>query len=494
MIFKSTRSACAVSGAEAIVKGICEDGGLFVPSYFPQLSTKDLVDFKDMSYPEIAANIIGRYLTEFEYSSLLEACTAAYDRFFGEPAPLTRLDDTTYVLELWHGPTCAFKDVALTLLPHLLNMSKKFLSVKSKTLILVATSGDTGKAALEGFKDVEGTAICVFYPNDGVSRLQQLQMQSQEGNNVFVSAVEGNFDDAQTAVKKIFLDKSVGEDLCNYGYELSSANSINFGRLVPQIVYYVTSYVNLVKSGNIELGDKINFCVPSGNFGDILAGYYAYKMGLPINKLICASNSNNILFDFITTGEYDIGGREFFKTMSPSMDILVSSNLERLLFDISGQNAELTAERMSMLKEKGVYKISPAEQLKLKSLFASDWASEDETGAAIFNCLDLNGYLIDTHTAVASVVYGKYITESGDFTPTVILSTASPYKFTNDVLKALGSKVPDDLFKSVDKLRSRSGTEIPQPIESLKEKEVRFDGVCTRAEMEDTMLNFVKGR
>ena len=489
MKYISTRGAEEISGAEAIIKGICEDGGLYVPSSFPRLNESDFERFAQMEYKDVAADIIGKYLDDFDKEELSKACESAYARFYGEPAPITEIDDATYVLELWHGPTCAFKDIALTLLPQLLNISKKMMKVETKTLILVATSGDTGKAALEGFRDVDKTAVCVFYPNEGVSKLQQLQMRSQEGSNVFVSAVNGNFDDTQTAVKKIFLDKDIKAELTDKGYELSSANSINFGRLVPQIVYYITSYVKLIEKGAIEYGDKINFCVPSGNFGDILAGYYAYRMGLPINKLICASNKNNILCDFINTGKYDVN-REFYKTMSPSMDILVSSNLERLLFELSGRNAEIIRDRMNKLKTEGAYEISKKELLDMQELFAAGWASEGETQAAIANNLEVNGYLIDTHTSVGSVVYGNYVTETGDTTPTVILSTASPYKFTADILKALDVKTTDDLFGAVKKLHSVSGVEIPVPISDLKTKPVRFESVCDKDEMADSVIAF----
>ena len=338
MQYVSTREkSTIVSSAEAIVKGLSEDGGLFVPSEFPSISSKELEQMTDMEYSERAAFVLSKFLSDFTLEELNDYTKKAYSRFYGDdPCPLVAIDDKTYILELWHGPTCAFKDMALTLLPHLMVASRKKVGEKNKTLILVATSGDTGKAALEGFKDVEGCEIIVFYPSEGVSDMQKLQMQTQTGNNVYVCAIKGNFDDAQSAVKVIFNDENVKAQLLEQGYKLSSANSINWGRLVPQIAYYVSSYVDLLASNEIKMGEKINFCVPSGNFGNILAGYYAMRMGVPIGKLICASNKNRVLTDFFASGKYDTN-REFYKTMSPSMDILISSNLERLLFEISGR-------------------------------------------------------------------------------------------------------------------------------------------------------------
>ena len=348
MKYISTRNkSIKVTSAEAIVNGLSKDGGLFVPETFPKLSAKDFEELTAMSYPERAAKVLSLYLEDYTYEELLDYATKAYSRFYGDdPCPLVNVDEDLYVLELWHGPTCAFKDMALTMLPHLLSAARRKTGEDSKTLILVATSGDTGKAALEGFKDVEGTDIIVFYPSEGVSDMQKLQMMTQQGSNVYVCAIDGNFDDAQSAVKTIFNDKDIQARLLADGYKLSSANSINWGRLAPQIAYYVSSYCDLIASGKIKLGDKVNFCVPSGNFGNILAAYYASLMGVGVNKLICASNVNNVLTDFFTTGTYDIH-RQFHKTMSPSMDILISSNLERLLFEFSGRNDKLMAERIS---------------------------------------------------------------------------------------------------------------------------------------------------
>ena len=377
MDFISTRNARrTVSGIRAVVEGLSEEGGLFVPAFFPSVDGAEMEKMLDMTYPQRAAFIIGKYLPEL--AGELDSYTdKAYSRFDGDAAPLVKLDDSLFMLELWHGPTHAFKDIALTLLPYLLTGSKKLLGEKERTLILVATSGDTGKAALEGFKDVPGTDVIVFYPGDGVSALQKLQMMTQTGGNVYVAGINGNFDDAQTAVKKIFTDGAVHKELEKNGYKLSSANSINFGRLVPQIAYYFSSYLDMVDGGEIEMGEKINFCVPSGNFGNILAGYYAKRMGLPVGRLICASNKNNVLTDFIRGGAYS-ADRQFYKTTSPSMDILISSNLERLLFELSGRNDKLTAARMAELKDKGAYSISAEELGLLKSEFWADWSDENE--------------------------------------------------------------------------------------------------------------------
>ena len=338
MMYVSTRdSNNKCSSAEAIRDGIAKDGGLFVPEYIPSLTKEDFDKIGEMSYEERAAFVLSKILEDYTYEELQGYSKNAYARFFGDPCPVVCVDEGLYVLELWHGPTCAFKDMALTMLPHLLTGARKKTGEKTKSLILVATSGDTGKAALEGFRDVEGTDIIVFYPSDGVSEMQKLQMKTQLGNNVYVCAIKGNFDDAQNAVKTIFNDPNIVKKLLEKGYKLSSANSINWGRLAPQIVYYISSYMDLVNSDQITFGEKVNFCVPSGNFGDILAGYYAYKMGVPVNKLICASNKNKVLTDFFETGTYDIN-RDFYKTISPSMDILISSNLERLLYEITGKD------------------------------------------------------------------------------------------------------------------------------------------------------------
>ena len=492
MDYISTRnSKVSVSASESIVKGISKDGGLFVPSSFPTITLDEIASLQDKSYKERAAYIIGKYLTEFTYEELLSLTTKAYSKFDSEEtAPLVKLDEGTFVMELWHGPTCAFKDMALTLLPHLMTSSREKVGAKDKTLILVATSGDTGKAALEGFSDVDGTEIIVFYPNDGVSDMQKLQMATQEGKNVHVAAIEGNFDDAQSGVKKIFANDDVNEELKKLGYKLSSANSINWGRLVPQIAYYISSYVDLVASEEIELGDKVNFCVPSGNFGNILACYYAKRMGLPVNKLICASNENNVLTDFMNTGVYDIN-REFYKTTSPSMDILISSNLERLLFEMFDRDDKKINNLMQQLKEEGKYSIDKS--LIEKNSFVGGCCDVEDTKDTIDNIFDEYGYLLDTHTAVAMNVYSSYVLASNDETPTVIVSTASPYKFPCDVLEAITGQYVDDAFVAGKKLQLESATEMPESIAKLKEKKVLHKDIIKVNEMANTVIKYCGG-
>lgn len=481
-----------VSGAEAIVKGLSADGGLFVPSEFPELSSEELIKMQDMEYSERAAFVLSKFLTDFSLEELKEYTKKAYARFYGDdPCPLVAIDEKTYILELWHGPTCAFKDMALTLLPHLMVASRKKIGETNKTLILVATSGDTGKAALEGFKDVEGCEIIVFYPSEGVSDMQKLQMQTQTGNNVYVCAIKGNFDDAQSAVKVIFNDDKVKEELAAKGYKLSSANSINWGRLVPQIAYYVSSYVDLLASDEIKMGDKINFCVPSGNFGNILAGYYAYKMGVPIAKLICASNKNRVLTDFFSSGKYDIN-REFHKTMSPSMDILISSNLERLLFEISGRDDKYVAELMSSLKSKGSYELNFEDIKKNASNFVGGSSDEEMTMDTIEDFYDENDYLLDTHTAVAVGVCEEYREKSGDKTKTVIVSTASPYKFPQDVYNSLTGEMVENSIQAAEKLEEYTGIEIPEPLQGLEARTVRFKDVIEKDQIKQTVLNAIE--
>lgn len=472
MKFVSTRDKSKViTGAEAIVKGISDDGGLFVPQIFPTLTNDEIDGFKNLNYAERAAFVISKFLDQFSIEELNEYACLAYSKFDddSDPCPVVKIDDGLFILELWHGPTSAFKDFALTILPYLLTASKKKLNISGKTLILVATSGDTGKAALEGFKDVEGTEIIVFYPEDGVSDMQKLQMQTQEGQNVTVAGIKGNFDDAQSAVKKIFTDNSFKEKLEKQGIRLSSANSINFGRLVPQIAYYFSAYSDLLSSGEIEMGDKVNFVVPTGNFGNILAAYYAYKMGLPVNRLIIASNSNNILSDFFHTGEYDVK-RKFFKTISPSMDILISSNLERLLFELSSRDDKKTAELYKSLQENKKFTVD-FDKLE-NTVFESSWADEEETKEVIFNFHDLYDYLLDPHTAVAASVYTDYADETGDETPTIIVSTANPYKFAADVYNALGVVKVKDAIKAIPMLELATAMEVPENLKNLKEKPI----------------------
>lgn len=491
MDFYSTRGEGPVSGPRAIINGIANDGGLYVPADFPIVSKEELEDMVGLDYPERAAVIIGKYLDEFSQEELLEYTKKAYAKFDGYPAPLTKVDEGTYIMELWHGPTFAFKDIALTLLPYLLTGSKKKEGVDKKTLILVATSGDTGKAALEGFKDVEGTEIIVLYPSEGVSDMQKLQMTTTEGNNTHVIGIKGNFDDAQTAVKKIFASSEMKEKFAEKGYELSSANSINFGRLVPQIVYYFSAYLDLLAEGEIEPGESINFVVPSGNFGNILAGYYAKRMGLPVKQLIVASNVNNVLTEFFETGRYD-ANRRFHKTMSPSMDILVSSNLERLLFEMTGRNTDEVKRLMKELKENGKYSVEEDLVYDAAPEFIGYYSTEEETKEVIYNVFDEYGYLLDPHTAVAVSAFFKFMNEFCDDASSVILSTANPYKFPQSVLEATASTKEDDAFKAIKKLEAFTAAEIPDGIRSLKEKPVRFNKVVEKSEINEAVLDEIK--
>lgn len=492
MDFFSTRGEGPVSGAKAIVNGIAKDGGLYVPSSFPKLSTEDLHDLAELDYYERAAYIMSLYLTEFSYEELKEYAEKAYNKFDGDPAPLVKVDEGTYILELWHGPTLAFKDIALTMLPYLMTGSKKKIGDKKNTLVLVATSGDTGKAALEGFKDVEGTEIIVLYPNDGVSDMQKLQMITTEGKNVHVIGINGNFDDAQRAVKSIFADPEMNEELSKLNYDLSSANSINFGRLVPQIVYYISSYIDLLSGDMINEGEEINFVVPSGNFGNILAGYYAKLMGLPIKHLIVASNINNVLTEFFNEGRYD-SNREFFKTISPSMDILVSSNLERLLFEMGDRKSEFVQSLMKKLADGGYYSVD--EDLLYDKLpeFLGYYSSEEETKEVIDNFFDEYGYLLDPHTAVAVSALFKYMGDTYDnTTSTVIVSTANPYKFPQSVYSAVAHSEEDKADKAVKKLAAYSGVEPPDEITKLSEKSVRHDAIVDTANIAATVLEIMK--
>lgn len=480
------------SGAEAIVRGLAPDGGLYVPESLPRLTKVDFENLAQEDYPARAARVLSLLLDDYTYEELLDYTTKAYARFYGDdPCPLVNVDEGVYVLELWHGPTCAFKDMALTMLPHLLSAARKKVGEKNKTLIMVATSGDTGKAALEGFKDVEGTNIIVFYPSKGVSDMQKLQMQTQAGGNVCVCAIEGNFDDTQNAVKNIFADEDINKEIHAGGFKLSSANSINWGRLAPQIAYYVSAYCDLIESGKIAYGDKVNFCVPSGNFGNILAAYYAMQMGVGVNRLICASNVNHVLTDFFRTGTYDIN-REFHKTISPSMDILISSNLERLLFEISGRDDKLVAERMKALKTTGRYSVGDEELKTLQALFSVGYADDKETKDTIAFAMDEFGYLMDTHTAVAYDVYLDYAESTGDETPTVVVSTANAYKFPSDVYEAVSGNREEDAFIATQKLFEETGEEIPAPLDGLKERPVRFKEVIDRADIAKKVVEYCK--
>ncbi|MBR3943191.1 MAG: threonine synthase, partial [Clostridia bacterium] len=440
MNYNSTRDkSVALSSSEAIIKGLAPDGGLFVPNQIPKLSDEEVNALPTMSYAQRAVLILSKFLTDYTEAEVTDCVAKAYTKEkFGTNtiAPVYKLNNTDYILELWHGPTCAFKDMALQILPHLLVTALKKNDVKKEVVILVATSGDTGKAALEGFADVAGTRINVFYPSDGVSKVQKLQMVTQKGNNVNVTAVKGNFDDAQTGVKKIFTDNTFASQAGAHGFMLSSANSINWGRLVPQIVYYWSAYAEMCKAGEIAMGDKINIVVPTGNFGNILAGYYASLMGLPVNKFVCASNKNNVLTEFLETGVYN-KNRDFHLTISPSMDILISSNLERLLYHVSGENDAEVKGYMQQLNETGTYKVSDEILSFLKEHFAAGCADDTQTKATIKRVFEEEGYIMDTHTAVAKAVYDDYKASTGDVTKTVIASTASPFKFSGNVLDAL---------------------------------------------------------
>ena len=493
----STRGAAAVSPSMAILRGLAPDGGLYVPAEFPSFTLEEIAALAPMSYQERALCVLSRFLPDFTPEELKEAIDGAYGTGFDAQsvAPMAKVGDWAHALELWHGPTLAFKDMALQLLPYLLTMSGKKHGETREVFILVATSGDTGKAALEGFLDVPGTRCCVFYPNGGVSQAQRLQMVTTKGSNTHVIAVNGNFDDAQTGVKKIFSDPAFAKEMDAQGRVLSSANSINFGRLVPQVVYYFSAYADLLAEGAIKAGDKVNFCVPTGNFGDILAADYAGKAGLPVGRLICASNENNVLTDFIKSGVYDISGRDFFKTISPSMDILISSNLERLLFDLCGNDGAKVADLMAQLKEKRMYQVDGDMLAKMQEKYAAGYVDEDGIRAEIKRTWEEDRYLMDTHTAVASAVLRDYMDKTGDKTVSVIVSTASPYKFGASVLEAIagseGTEGKDD-FACCATLSEMTGTREPDQIAKLPEMEIRHTGVCEKDAMAQAVLNAVK--
>ena len=493
VFYKSTRdSSIRVESAAAIAKGISEEGGLFVPESIPSISMDELKSLAGMNYAQRAAFVFSKYLTDYTDAELRYCTESAYTTkaFDTENiAEIAHLFEGTYMLELWHGPTCAFKDMALQILPYFLTTAVKKLKMDKKVVILVATSGDTGKAALEGFKDVPGTEIMVFYPVEGVSDMQKRQMVTQEGENVTVCAVEGNFDDCQSGVKKIFTDHTVLDALEKGGMTFSSANSINWGRLVPQIVYYVSSYVSLAESGEIAYGDLLNVVVPTGNFGNILAAYYAKMMGVPLGKLICASNINKVLTDFIRTGVYN-RNRQFYPTTSPSMDILISSNLERLLYLLTGEDDAQIREWFTALAEKGTYEVTDAVKAKLTEQFYGGFCDDAETKATIAELYQKYGYTCDTHTAVAVKVYEDYRKETGDTTKTLIASTASPFKFSASVLDALGKKPANgtDEYDMVELLHEVSSMEIPQSLAALKTKPRRFEGSIDKSEMQQFVL------
>ena len=490
--YKSTRNSNETATAsQAILKGLAENGGLFVPDHIPALDVS-LEALSKMNYQQVAYEVMKLMFTDFTEEELKHCINGAYDKKFDTDviAPLVNKAGAHY-LELFHGSTIAFKDMALSILPYLLVTSAKKNHVKNDIVILTATSGDTGKAALAGFADVPGTKIIVFYPKNGVSPIQEKQMVTQRGDNTAVVGIIGNFDDAQTGVKKMFSDKALAEVMDAAGYQFSSANSINIGRLVPQMVYYVYAYTRLVADGTIKAGDPINVVVPTGNFGNILAAYYAKKMGLPVAKFICASNENKVLYDFFETGVYD-KNRDFILTTSPSMDILISSNLERLIYEIAGEDSEKNAALMQQLVTEGRYEITPAMKEKLAA-FYGNYASEAETAETIKQVYASDQYIMDTHTAVAATVYRKYVTATGDQTPTVIASTASPYKFTRSVMEAIDPKyaVQTD-FELVDELNKLSGVKIPQAIEDIRTAPVLHDTVCDKTEMEATVRNILK--
>ncbi len=496
MFYTSTRDkSVKVTAAEAITNGISAEGGLYVPCEIPEIDRGFIEKLTTLDYIGRAKEILSLYLTDFTESELDYCVNGAYKagKFDCEAvAPTVELENGVSILELWHGPTCAFKDMALQLLPYLLTTSAKKTADGKQIVILVATSGDTGKAALEGFKDVENTNVLVFYPNDGVSAMQKLQMCTQEGNNVAVCAIKGNFDDAQTSVKSIFTSAEVKAKLAAENMMFSSANSINWGRLVPQIVYYFSTYCDLLNQRKIELGEKINIVVPTGNFGNILAAYYAREMGLPVKKLICASNANNVLTEFIESGFYN-KDRDFYTTVSPSMDILVSSNLERLLFHLSGENDAFVKNCMEGLFEDGHYTVDKSVYEKIRGVFEGGCCDDTATKNTIGNIFSRFHYLCDTHTAVAVQVYYNYLEKTGDDTPCVIASTASPYKFSPAVLEAVGSKdaVGDDGFKMMQTLEALTGVKIPAPLAAIQNKPVRFDKVAARSEMTDVVLDML---
>ena len=491
LLYKSTRDAeKTVTASQAILKGLADDGGLFVPVSIPKLPVS-LGELKEMTYQEIAYTVMKEFLTDFTEEELKSCIAKAYDSKFDteEIAPLAKVEDA-YYLELFHGATIAFKDMALSLLPHLLTTSAKKNQVKNEIVILTATSGDTGKAALAGFADVEGTKIIVFYPKNGVSRVQELQMVTQKGDNTSVVAIHGNFDNAQSGVKAMFENKELEKELNEAGYQFSSANSINIGRLVPQVVYYVYAYAKLLQNEEIAEDEEINVVVPTGNFGNILAAYYAKNMGIPIAKLICASNENKVLYDFFQTGTYD-RNREFVLTTSPSMDILISSNLERLIYKISGEDARKDTDLMTELKTKGSYAITGEMKANLAD-FAAGYATEEQVAKTIHDIYEDTGYVMDTHTAVAATVYKAYREDSKDDRKTVIASTASPYKFAGSVMSAIDPKYKgQDDFKLIEELQKVSGTELPNAIKEIMNAQIRHNTECDVDQMEQTVKNIL---
>lgn len=489
MLYKSTRgNSKYITASEGIIKGIAEDGGLYIPNKIPNIE-ENLESLANFSYKEVALYVLRKYLTDFTEEELKNCIDKAYDnKFSGDDIVNLRRVGQEYFLELYHGPTLAFKDMALAILPHLLDISLKKNGIEKEVVILTATSGDTGKAALEAFSNVAGIKVIVFYPYNGVSDIQKKQMITQKGENVLVVGIKGNFDDAQSGVKNIFNDKEYSELLQNKGYILSSANSINIGRLIPQIVYYVFSYLQLIKNKEINVGDKINVVVPTGNFGNILAGYYAKKMGIPIDKLICASNENNVLWDFINKGIYDTH-RVFKITESPSMDIVVSSNLERLVYYLANENADTVKELMGQLKEKGIYKINSDMKDNLKDFYAG-FANDEKTIEAIGQLYEESRYIMDTHTSVAYSVYKEYMNKVNSKEKTIIVSTASPFKFTRSVCRAMGieDRLKDD-FQLIDELGLYEN--VPSSIKDLKDRQVLHKSICEIEEIREKIGEFL---
>ncbi|MCR5102999.1 MAG: threonine synthase [Eubacterium sp.] len=491
ILYRSTRNAQETATAsEAILKGLADDGGLFVPDEIPALDIS-FEELADMDYKGVAFEVMSRMFTDFTEDELRFCIDGAYDsKFDTELIAPVKYHHGAYILELFHGKTIAFKDMALSILPYLMTTAAKKNKSDKEIVILTATSGDTGKAALAGFADVPGTRIAVFYPKNGVSPVQEKQMVTEKGKNTFVAGIKGNFDDAQTGVKKMFSDKKLAAELADKGFQFSSANSINIGRLVPQMVYYVYSYTRLLKAGMISAGDKINIVVPTGNFGNILAAYYASLMGLPVGRFICASNDNKVLYDFFETGEYD-KNREFILTTSPSMDILISSNLERLIYRIAGNDAEVNSGLMKSLSETGKYEITD-EMKKNLYHFYGNFATTDEVSQTIRTLYDEDGYIIDTHTAVAVSVYDKYKSETGDDTPTIIASTASPYKFTRSVMAAIDEKYSSmEDFEMIDELETLSKIPVPAAVQEIRTAPVVHDTVCEKDEMEAVVKKFL---
>lgn len=491
MKFLSTRGGEKVTGARAIVKGLSDNGGLFVPEKFPNVSREELEAMLEQSYAERAAKVIVKFFDELGGKELLSVCEEAYSRFEGsDPVPLVKIDDGVFMLELWHGPTCAYKDTSLTLLPYLLKKSCELSGVNEDLLIPVATSGDTGKAALESFKDADGVRIAVFYPADGVSKIQKLQLSTQEGNNLTVVAVKGTFDACQTAVKEIFTDRTFAEELKNKNAILAFANSLNIARIVPQIAYYFSAYADLVSSGQIEMGEEIDFAVPAGNFGNALSGYYAKRMGLPVRRLHCASNENKVIADFLSTGVFDTV-RQLYQTTSPSMDILIPSNLERLIFEASGRNAKLTAQRMAQLKDKGKCEITPEELAAIRETFGGGFADEETSVEAMYGVFEEVGYTMDTQTGCAMKVAQDWFAKNKkDETKTVIVSTANPYKFPQDVLYAVTGNDVKDSFKGVKRLHAATAMAIPKCLSELRDKPVRFTKTVEIKKFTEELSNF----